>query len=78
MYPWPPPRGVRHLMKASPAKPAPPVTEHGRDAPWRARIVRFFDSGHTFSEDERALSYKHRFINTGHLEKPRSAVVPLI
>ena len=51
-------------MKASPANPAPPVTEHGRDAPWRARIVRFFDSGHTFSEDERALSYKHRFINT--------------
>jgi len=31
---------------------------------WRARLTRFFDSGHDFGDDERALSYKHRFINT--------------
>ncbi|MBI2307731.1 MAG: PAS domain S-box protein [Rhodocyclales bacterium] len=32
--------------------------------PWRTRLLRFLDSGHQFTELERELSYKHRFVNT--------------
>lgn len=33
-------------------------------AGWKAALLRFLDSGHVFTDAERTLSYKHRFINT--------------
>jgi len=31
---------------------------------WKVRLLRFLDSGHEFTDAERTLSYKHRFVNT--------------
>ncbi|HEX5803872.1 MAG TPA: PAS domain S-box protein, partial [Azospira sp.] len=45
------------MPPTSPAETIPPP-------PWRSRVLRFLDSGHEFSAAERALSYKHRFVNT--------------
>ena len=51
-------------MSESPANEASPIPGSPPDTGWRVRLSRFFDSNHDFTDDERALRYKHRFINT--------------